>query len=218
MAHTTRHPVFRTRVRMRTGQARLGRGARLFRLGILAIACAAPHNQLFAQAVRSLDTAIFSAVLRALVSDTSFTVRPIVADPRPLLSDDTVTSIQLATLASVPAAEINARRAAMRELGVKSGDAVFPPRCGGRLVLPAGPSDLVHAGCPSTSRLLVAVGLPRAGDGTKDVPINPCLRTVRVIMADIAPNGISADIRDYVLEGAGPSWRVLYWKRLGFVE
>jgi hypothetical protein len=41
---------------------------------------------------------------------------------------------------------------------------------------------------------------------------------VRVILAGIGPKGISADLRDYVLEGAGTEWRVIHWKRIGFWE
>lgn len=37
-------------------------------------------------------------------------------------------------------------------------------------------------------------------------------------LAGITPSGITADVRDYVLEGAGSEWRVIHWKRIGFVE
>ena len=194
-------------------------GTRLFGLAMLLCACAAPHNGSLAPVVPSSGTATFAAVLRALLSDTSFTVRPIVADPRPLLGDDAVTSVEATSFAPVPAAEVAARRATMRELGVEAGDASFPPGCGGLLVLPASPSDPVHAGCPATGRLVVAVGLPRIGDRTTDAPeVGARRRTVWVILAGIWPKGISADLRDYVLEGAGTEWRVIHWKRIGFWE
>lgn len=193
--------------------------ARPFGLGILVCACATQHGQVSAQAFPTSDIAIFSTVLGALSSDTSFKLRPIVVDPRPLVRDDSITSVQMTTFAPVSAAEIAARRSMMHDLRIEPGDAVFPSRCGGRLVPSMGSSDSVHAGCPSTSRLVVAVGLPRMGDRTKDEPdVNSRFRTARVILADIAPNGISADVRDYVLEGDGTHWRVIKWKRLGFWE
>jgi len=195
------------------------RGAQRLGLSILLVACATQHNQSFAQTVAKPDTAIAAAVLRALVSDTSFKARPIVADPRPLLGDDSITSIEPSSYAPVTGAELLARRAVMQQLGVEAGDASFPARCGGSTVPGKKSSDPMYAGCPSTPRVVVALGLPRPADRTRsatDVDSRWC--TVRVIIAGIGPEGISADIRDYVLDGTSGVWKVAKWRRIGFWE
>lgn len=118
--------------------------------------------------------------------------------------------------APVSPAEIEARRAIVQNLGLKSGDAAFPANCAGTLV-PTDPSRS-HAGCPSTSRLVAALGLPRVGDATERSNSNARFRTVRVIVADIGREGISAEIRDYVLDGSGAQWKVVRMKLLGYWE
>ena len=188
-------------------------------LGILLIACVTPLNHSFAQTVAVRDTATFAEVLRALVSDTSYGVRPIVADPRPLKGGDNVMDAVPSSYAPVTGTELLARRVVMRELGVESGDASFPAWCGGVLITAIKSSDPAFAGCPSRGRVVVAIGLPRVGDRTTKVSrADPRWRTVRVIIAGIGPEGISADIRDYVLEGTGGAWTVAKWKRIGFWE
>lgn len=195
------------------------RRVRRLSLTILLVACAAQHNQAFAQTVATSDTAVFAAVLRALVSDTSYRVRPIVADPRPLKGDDDVTSNEPSSYAPVTGAELLARRVVMRQLGVESGDASFPAWCGGLLVPGDKSSYPEFAGCPSKGRVVVALGHARVGDRTKKSSrVDSRWRTVRVIIAGIGPEGISADIRDYVLEGTGSVWNVVNWKGLGYWE
>jgi hypothetical protein len=192
---------------------------RLLRVSILLLACATPLSQSLAQPAVARDTATFAAVLRALVSDTSYTVRPIVADPRPLKGGEDVTDVEPSRYAPVTGVELLARRAVMRQLGVESGDASCPAWCAGVMVPAEKSSDPAFAGCPSTGRVVVAMGLPRVGDRTTKVSrADPRWRTVRVIIAGIGPEGISADIRDYVLEETGGAWNVVKWKRLGFWE
>lgn len=140
-------------------------------------------------------------------------------DPRPLLGNDSVTSNEPSKYAPVTGVELLARRVVMRQLGVEPGDASFPAWCGGMLVTGDKSSDPSFAGCPSTGRVVTAIGLPRAGDRTRnESDVDSRRRTVRVIVAGIGPGGISADIRDYVLEADGGAWKVVKWKRLGFWE
>ena len=188
-------------------------------LGILLVACSAWHNQAFAQTAEPSDTAEFAAVLRALDSDTSYTVRPIVADPRPLLGDDSIMSSEPSSYAPVTGVELLARRTVMRQLGIETGDASFPAWCAGLLVPAKKSSDPAFAGCPSTGRVVVAIAHPRVGDRTRNATdVDPRWRTVRVIIAGIGPEGISAEIRDYVVERTGDAWTVAKWKRIGFWE
>jgi hypothetical protein len=192
---------------------------RWLRVSIPLVACATPLSQAFAQPAVARDTATFAAVLRALVSDPSYTVRPIVADPRPLLGDDDVTDVEPSRYAPVTGVELLARRTVMRQLGVEPGDASFPAWCAGLLVPANKSTDPAFAGCPSTGRVVIAMGLPRVGDRTTRVShADSRWRTVRVIIAGIGPEGISADLRDYVLEGTGSVWKVVKWKRIGFWE
>ncbi len=201
-------------------QANRYRGAHRLGPSILLVACTAWYNPLFAQTATGPDTAVFAAVLRALVSDTSYRVRPIVVDPRPLLGDDSVTSNEPSSYAPVTGAELLARRAVMRQLGVEPGDASFPAWCGGSIVPGDKSTNPMYAGCPPTSRVVVAMGRPRVGDRTTNVShADSRWRTVRVIIAVISPEGISADILDYLLnDGPDGVWRVVKWKRIGFWE
>lgn len=80
-------------------------------------------------------------------------------------------------------------------------------------------TDSLFSGCPSTGRVVVAMGRPRVGDRTMNVSrANSRWRTVRVIIAGIGPNGISADIRDYVLERSGSVWKVTRRNTIGYWE
>lgn len=57
-------------------------------------------------------------------------------------------------------------------------------------------------------RFLVSYGSPAGAELDAD----------GIGLAGITPSGITADVRDHVLEGAGSEWRVIRWKRIGFVE
>lgn len=165
------------------------------------------------------DSAIVVAVLRAVAADSTLGVgpnTPLVADPRPLRRDGTVVTVDSGTFAPVSSVDIEARRTLLRELGVTAGDATFPRNCAGTMV----PRDPVrhHAGCPAIERFVAALGLPRVGDALDDLKPAPQYRTVRVILAGIGPDGISAEIRDYVLRGSGSQWTVVKVKLLGYWE
>jgi hypothetical protein len=197
-----------------------GRLAHLACFGVLLCACSARQRVSLAQGVPPSDSVVFAALIASLATDTSVIGprHPLIVDPRPLLRDSTVTSVEARTLAPVSQAELEARRASIRELGIETGDALFPSNCPGRINL-YDPADPAFATCPRTARLVTAIGLPRVGDSRrKEAASSSRFRTVRVIIASIAPNGISADIRDYVLEGTSEKWKVTRWIRLGFWE
>jgi hypothetical protein len=87
-------------------------------------------------------------------------------------------------------------------------------------MLPDAPGESRHKGCPSEARLVVAVSLPRPGDGTapQNAAIDPRIWTTRVIVSGITSSGASAEIRDYVVERSDRGWRFVRMKILGYWE
>ena len=207
----------RKTVMPRRPDARPGTIAGMACLGVMLCGCRPWRSESLAQSA-SPDSAIFASLIASLAKDTSLVARyPLVVEPRPLLRDSTVTSVEPRTLAPVTNAELEKRRATLRALKLTEGDAMFAG-CPGTISLPD-PSDPAFANCPRTSRLVTAIGLPRPSPfGAAGSEASARYRTVRVIIAGMGPTGISADIRDYVLAPSGDDWKVVKWSRLGFWE
>jgi hypothetical protein len=168
---------------------------------------------------QSRDTSAFAAVVKAVVSDSTIVAADRMAgrtpaigvDPRPLRAGDIVTQ---AVLDSAPGEELVARAATLRALGITADEAQEPPGCGSRTV-PTLPGSR-RTGCPTTWRVVIAVGRPRPGDATRPTVASDSLWTARVILAAFSPDGSSTEGRDYVLERLASGWRVVRMKVVGY--
>lgn len=162
----------------------------------------------------------FELVVRSLAQDSAYrgAKGSLQVDVRPFRPDANTWQGQSPFATDAPEVAEDRRRAVLRELGMTVGDARFPVACAGVMVLDA-PGEDSHRGCPRTSRVVAAIGLPqmRRPDGLLATD-DPRAQIVRVVIAGIGPGGISAELRDYVLESSGQQWRVARVAKLGYLE
>jgi hypothetical protein len=153
------------------------------------------------------DSSAFAVVVRRELAAKS---APEQVDLRPLRYDKNIIVVTEAARAVATTTELAARRATLRTLGVAEGDATLPANCAGSET--AAPDPVYRRGCPSTSRKVLAVSLPHAGDATTDslsagFPVPRW--TVRAVLAEIGPGGVAYFATDYVLEERQGHWSVL---------
>jgi len=170
----------------------------------ITLGCAA-NGTVGQESVAAADTSAFSVVLRAMLAD-SARMAGLQVDPRPIK----VGSVMVLEETRAPAtpAELQARTATLRRLGLTEGDATFPPNCGGVMVPPV-PGSRAHIGCPSTGRqVAVMSAADRFVDTAAVRPVVPRdLWAARVILVAMGKAGISAESRDYVLSRRDGRWR-----------
>lgn len=192
---------------------------RVSHLSLLSIsvqATSAAH--IAAQKPADLEDSVFVAVIRSLTGEPDNQNARILltVDPRPLLPDDQLRSVTPASFASTSAALIARRRHFLQAWGIDEADATFPPDCAGVLV-PDPPNGSAHAGCPQTSRRVAAISLARARALGGTHARGSLTRAVRVVIAGIGPEGISAEVRDYILSNQH-GWTVVKFVVLGYWE
>jgi hypothetical protein len=173
-----------------------------------------------AQAPAISDDSAFALVVRALAADSRYDGQavPLQVELRPLRRLREVSAVTEETLEPPDSDRHRGRRRILAAAGLPIGDALFPRNCAGTMVQ-AAPGESPHSGCPSTTRVVAAIGLPRPGDAASEGALNdPHYRTVRVIVAGIGPGGISAEIRDYILEAAAHGWTAARMIIRGYVE
>lgn len=176
------------------------------------------------------ERGVFTAVVKAVVAETPGT--PVLVDPRPIQATPERLVVTDASVVMAPLSLIEARRAAMRALGIDSVDAVavgLNARCPTLFSTLQSPDSAKTSdpfrGCPRTRSVVIAVGLARKGYGTSNGSYDSASQhategywAVRVARTDIGPGGSELRVSDYVLKCASGAWHLVMQAPLFRVE
>ena len=188
---------------------------------VIASACRAPVTLGGQQ--DSQDLRLFREVVLAIKEQAGPT--PLAIDPRPLKADPSVLSHRSNTRATLPAKELDARRAVLHDLGIPevSDDGSFG-ECPSVLVPPPPPPavDRKKVACPKYRSFTATVGLPRAGGAYLPPPGAVDEReaskgkgyvAVRALITFRGPEGAQMTAYDFVMARVTSGWRVV--KKVG---
>jgi hypothetical protein len=177
------------------------------------------------------DTSLLSAILKAAISDAGRVELRV--DPRPLVADPELYTVQSEAIAPVSALVVRRRSDVIQAAGLRTIDATIVnqnSKCPGTFVI--GKLDSLHhsnshVGCPEEPFYVLAVGLPRPGsdalaeDEVYDRDTEKAGRgywAARVIRTLIGPGGSSVHASDYVLEKRAGTWVVVKIVGLMYIE
>ena len=177
-------------------------------VGLVAMASAGARAQVSAT---QRDSSVFIAIVRSLAVDSGYQrAGGVQFDPQPPVHPDESTAGDTASILDL----VSSRRAVLRKLGVRIGDAKRPNACAG-IMNPYSPDEL-HRGCPKDEKVVASIGVPR--DSTASGSTGRQLTTTMVAVLEIGPYGFSVLYFDYTLEATASGWKVVN-RRLGrFVE
>lgn len=177
------------------------------------------------------DTALLAEIVRALRSTEGQGLR-LMVDVRPLRPDSALFEIVQEQFAATSRVDLEARKSALRQLGV---DPVDATRVGqsehcqgifvGRVSGSAARSD-VHSDCPTTPTLIAAIALPRPTVPPPHGEVYPLDQqatavgywAVRVIATQLSRNGSAVRHSDYIMRREGSVWRFVKAIGLMWIE
>lgn len=187
---------------------------------IVGAACSRYHPPVLAQPELN-ERGLFKEVVIAIkehVGPDSLAI-----DPRPLIPSPTVLGVSPATLALITAAELDARRAVLREMKVGEGTYTGFGNCPGILVPPPPPPevDTRKERCPKDRSVSGAVALPRVGGAylppgyidQREAGRAEGHFAVRVLLTWREPGGASMTAYDFVMARDSAEWRLV--KKVG---
>ncbi len=178
------------------------------------------------------DTSLLSAILRAAISDAGRV--DLRVDPRPLVADSELGSVQPGVIVPVSPAVLRRRTAVIRAAGLRTVDARKVGQnkdCPGMFVI--GKRDWFgiptnsHDRCPKEALDVLAVALPRPGRDVLpggevyDRDVERAARgywAARVLQTSLGPGGSSLKASDYVLARRAGTWVVIKIVGLAYSE
>lgn len=170
---------------------------------LLLTGCASPSPAVSQDVAPAGDAAAFATVVAALRARAP-DAEKLRVDPRPI-DHGAATVIADELLRALPG-ELDARRAVIRSLGLRDGDATFPANCAGTLSIDV-PGTRGHDGCPQAWRTVAAISraVPYLPEPRDSLPAGK-FWAARVILVTIGPGGINAQSSDYILSRPVGRW------------
>jgi hypothetical protein len=201
-----------------------------FAVGVVFV-MGASHLAVAQQSDAASDSQLLSAILKTAESEAGRIELRV--DPRPLIADATLTSVQPQAIATVSPSLVRLRTDVIRASGLRPVDATIVNQnsdCRGVLVI--GQRDSLgvsnaHGGCPDKQFAVLAIGLPRrgkailAGREVYDRDSESAARgywAARIIQTSLGPLGSSVHASDYVLTKRAGKWVVVKVVGLMYTE